>query len=296
VLSAYLITLLLLKEQDQTGDIHLPQFYMRRILRIWPLYFFALAIAAALSYADGSLHSSRWWFLGALCLCANYVSAPALTMPHLWTISLEEQFYLFWPLVMKRLSRRFIAVAAIAIIVFSDVVIAYSTLRSLPGPTAFANSFVQFQMFAAGALLALVDAKLSPPGARRSAILVCLAAVFVYSSELVFHVRYDMQGHPVKGCIGYTMIAIACVLFIAGMPRSVNWPKWILNAGKISYGIYVFHFPIIFFCLRLHISRAITIPGSLVLTYICAQISYRYLESPFLRLKHSYELVKSRPT
>ena len=122
-LSAFLITSLLLRERQETGEISLRLFYIRRILRIWPLYFLVIAMGVLLAhtartrnhlwYYDQSL---PWYYVaGYLLFVGNWVYA-AFGTTHsicapLWTVSIEEQFYLVWPAVMKLLKRRGMIIA-----------------------------------------------------------------------------------------------------------------------------------------------------------------------------------------
>ncbi len=114
VLSAYLITSLLLRERQKTGDLSLRLFYVRRTLRIWPLYFLVVALGLVFAHTGGE-HDTRWFYyqrlpwyyvLGYVLFVSNWIYAifgvaQSICAP-LWTVSIEEQFYLIWPALMKR--------------------------------------------------------------------------------------------------------------------------------------------------------------------------------------------------
>lgn len=105
LLSAYLITELLQRERARTGTIHVRSFYIRRILRIWPLYFFFLLLGSALGLIVHSWRISAARIFAFVFLAGNwYVAAVGFgknPIFPLWSISLEEQFYLVWPWVAK---------------------------------------------------------------------------------------------------------------------------------------------------------------------------------------------------
>jgi peptidoglycan/LPS O-acetylase OafA/YrhL len=107
-LSSYLITELLLREKRDTGTIHVPAFYVRRILRIWPLYFAMIAVGWFCGQFSPSHALSFAWGASLLLLFTNWYTVghgypPGFLFP-LWSISVEEQFYLAWPLIVKYLS------------------------------------------------------------------------------------------------------------------------------------------------------------------------------------------------
>ena len=97
-LSAFLITSLLLRERQQTGRISLRLFYLRRILRIWPLYFVVLALGVVLAHTVPDQRLPWYYIAGYLLFIGNWVSAafghPQSICSPLWTVSIEEQFYL----------------------------------------------------------------------------------------------------------------------------------------------------------------------------------------------------------
>src|ERR1700677_1497524 len=109
-LSAFLITSILLREREETGAISLRRFYLRRILRIWPLYFLLIALGVVLAHTMVK-QSLPWYYVaGYLLFVGNWVHAvfggPNSICFPLWTVSIEEQFYLVWPLAAKMLKRR----------------------------------------------------------------------------------------------------------------------------------------------------------------------------------------------
>ncbi len=133
-LSGYLITRLLLRERDETGDINLKAFYVRRTLRIWPLYYFSIALAFILSQLPASITSAQpfvanvfapmppigYLFMATFVYNFNFygtlLTNPPPFMAQLWSLSVEEQFYLFWPWFARYMPRRRIVVVPILMI------------------------------------------------------------------------------------------------------------------------------------------------------------------------------------
>ncbi len=158
VLSAYLITLLLVRERERTGSIHLVPFYKRRILRIWPLYLLGISIGVARALIHGVFMEQKTWFIAALLLSGNLIYPGAILMSHLWSISIEEQFYLFFPSACRNFGRRGMVLFAILLIVLANgSLIHFGHVHADLDVRVWFSSFVQFEMFAAGILLALVD-------------------------------------------------------------------------------------------------------------------------------------------
>lgn len=297
-LSAYLITLLLLREKDQTGSIHLSNFYKRRMLRIWPLYLLALVLGFAEVIHAHQL-SARWsWFVLALVMLGNLPTFNGLIIGHLWSISIEEQFYVFWPTLMRHFSRRCLVITSFVLILIANAwLVYYGIRRADTALQVWCNSFVQFEMFAAGILLAIFETRRPRLSALQSLVMVAAAAGLWYFSEAVLLTRvvpFVPRG-PLSLCLGYAFIAIGCVLLIvaaSGLPK----PRPLIYLGKISYGLYVFHIPVMFFVYH-HTSER-DLPrtlAALAITIGVAATSYRFFESPFLRLKRKLEIIKTRP-
>lgn len=124
-LSAYLITELLLREKEYRGTLDVKSFYIRRILRIWPLYYVFVLLAAVVPFLNPYHGFSLKYVLPFLFLAGNW-STIAFGPPYsaalpLWSVSIEEQFYLLWPPIVARLSRRGIVFSAVGMILMANV-------------------------------------------------------------------------------------------------------------------------------------------------------------------------------
>ena len=296
VLSAYLITLILLREFDTTGSIQVGAFYKRRILRIWPLYLAGIGIGVFRAYSHGVLAQQKTWFIAALLLSGNLVDSGGILMSHLWSISVEEQFYLLFPSAGTRFGRRGMFTLALVLILISNAALMhFARVHALLDTTVWFNSLVQFQMFAAGILLALVDHKL--PRWSTFASLACAVlslGIWLFVAD-VFHLKtIGAVAQSAPGvCLGYALDASACCLFIVALQGLPAWQPFTYS-GKISYGLYVFHLPAIALIGTRFASVAVATCLSLALTYVLAALSYRFFETPFLELKRGLELVPTR--
>ncbi len=317
VLSSFLITELLMRERAATGTVHVKAFYIRRILRIWPLYFAFLLVG----YVLGMLVPE--WRIGAprlmafLALLGNwYVAAfgmiPSPIAP-LWSISIEEQFYLTWPWLAKAAGKTGVQIVSVLLLPVSFTAI-YLLARSGAGASQviWFSSFVQFEFFALGALLALILKGRVPRLSVAARLGFVMTSVVLWmSAEGFFHLRESvLQSGPIFYLIGYQFVGAGCILSLLaflGLPS--EWiPRQLIYLGKISYGLYVFHylcqdlvtsaFTRVFSTVRgtgaVAVRGVSTMSVALLLTIATAAFSYRFLEKPFLRLKERFTFVRSR--
>ena len=311
LLSAFLITELLLIEKRQTATVNIKAFYVRRILRIWPLYFAAILSGFVLSHLPGRPHAIPLSALAAyMLLVGNLWTAWHMYLPlglaPLWSISLEEQYYLVWPSLVKRYSGRIIGCICVAVWLFSQVAILLLCARHASmNPMIWPNTMAQFQYFALGSMLSLVMRGRVPniSGWGRSAAAGSGLALF-----FIANYAFRMQDYAPSSIrltyLGYLITGPAVVLLLlatlgATPSRRMGSAIWL---GKRSYGLYVFHQPILFAILALGhrllkpgaLQTLLTIGTSFFLTVGVAFLSYRYFESPFLRIKERFEVVRSR--
>ncbi len=312
LLSAYLITHLLLQEQERTSTVHVAAFYVRRILRIWPLYFFLILTAALFT----RLHLSSGFPLSALTYF-TFLSGNWYVVQHgwlqsavapLWTISVEEQFYLLWPLALRIFATRGLASLSVLFGIASYAMLIFLGLNHVLEYAVRANSLVEFQFFALGAGLALLLYKrhFKPSVTGRC---LCLAAAILatYTAVSHFHLlaREHVDAVSLLGGYGLLALSTVCVFLCflnAAMP---HWAKPLIYLGRISYGLYAYHF--IAFSMSASLTEMLfPAPGrklaatllhmvlAIALCVLMAVLSYNFLEKPFLRLKRKFTFVQSR--
>jgi peptidoglycan/LPS O-acetylase OafA/YrhL len=312
VLSAYLITVLLLREQKARGDIDVKSFYVRRICRIWPLYFFFIAVAAVIPLWDRAQSLGSTYIAGYLLLAGNWVYAvkgmPASVAIPLWSISVEEQFYLVWPLILRRMSRMRIIYATLVVLGLGNIARIALVYMHASGAAAEYNTFVRIDAIAFGILIACLFGERSPRlglAGRLALFSVSLSLWLVISTYAGLNV--PRAPAPVLGTIlGRPAIALASTaLLIAFIGAPAAGVRFLTNPmlsylGKVSYGLYVYHmFGLLLARHILGTNSAMRYLGyaalGLLLTIALSSISYRWLESPFLRLKNRFAVVQSRP-
>ncbi len=309
LLSAYLITELLIRERISTGSIHLKAFYTRRILRIWPLYFGVVFASYFIGLLLPQYRLSGAWVLAFVFLAGNWYTgrvdyAPS-TVGALWSISLEEQFYLLWPSIAKFGGTRALAAVAGLTIPVGYGVLFYLCGKGVPmQPSLWTNSFVQFSLFGIGALIALAlhGRSLSIPTLLRPLLFGGGVLLWLVANHK-FHVNGTFyEARPWLVCCGFALVAVGCAsIFFSlfGISRGLLPPP-LIYLGKISYGLYVFHVP----CREVARWLVGGIRHEMVfqpllqmaLTILVASLSYKYFEKPFLRLKERFEFVPSRTT
>lgn len=309
VLSGYLITELLLREEASTGNINVRAFYLRRILRIWPLYFFFLGLAAALTKIDPEQHFGLKYLAPFTLLSGNWAvilfGVPDSVANPLWSISMEEQFYLCWAPLVKRLTAKNVAVAAIVMLLVANLTRAFLLLSHAKNEAIWFNTFTRLDPIAAGILLqVLLRTKRVPLERLQRVLLLCGAAmVFVLVAHYAQPNAND-QPFSLAGLIGYPAVALSCFMvllaFLGWNVAPLRNPV-LVYFGKISYGLYVYHPLGLWFAEKLFPIFHMSFPPligpftGLCLTIVFAFVSYRMLESPFLRLKGRFTKVPSRP-
>lgn len=303
-LSSFLITTLLLREREVTGRIDVISFYLRRVLRIWPLYFFFLLILAPLvrTVIPGDVLPARDAVAFTL-LVGNWAFvawgyAHSIVGP-LWSVSVEEQFYLVWPPLLRRFSGH-LAGALLAVWL---VAIATRTALVLTGavhPQIWCNTIAHLDPIACGGLLAVVfrNRNIAPRMGLRVGLVCCGVGIFALAGHFG-----DFSGP--RALLTYPAVALAsCGLIVASLRPRTDLTRYsmvrpILYLGKISYGLYVFH---LMFITLLGVGAA-HVPGRRVwlicAAFLCsvaaAALSYQVLEKPFLGLKRRVTYVPSRP-
>jgi peptidoglycan/LPS O-acetylase OafA/YrhL len=295
VLSGFLITGILSDTKQSEG--YLRNFYARRCLRIWPLYysliFFMFVVLPFLSRSEGHTvfeKSSPWWAFPLFL--QNFLISPVSTtaagpLGVTWSLAIEEQFYLVWPWVVRFCSYAQLRRIAIAVICLSPVLRFYLSRHHVD---LYTNVFCRLDGLMAGAFLALVvrgDNFLPSKFIKHAWIFLWIAVPLAFFTEAL-HARW----------VVFSLSAVASAAFVYLSLFSVQ--KWfqavlmngfMVYTGTISYGLYLLHkipFAMVQ-TFRLDRYPFLVMPIILLASYATAALSWNLLEKPFLQLKRFFE-------
>lgn len=299
VLSGFLITYLLLEEKLQTG-INVRKFYLRRILRIWPLYYLYLAIALVTIAAFGlDMNVNSLFFY--IFYAANIPSILVTTLPmlgHYWSLGVEEQFYLFWPWVIKKVNKLVLPlIVLIILLVGTKLFFHFYSPGSLVESAINITRFHCMMIGALGAIfyreknkfvLSIMDNKISQA--------LCWGLLFLTAVNKFHFISV----------IDNEIISMAAIFLIIGQinvkNRLINLETNVFDyLGKISYGIYVVHPLLIFLFSKLFFQLNIPSPYKyfivffviIGITIFTAHLSYTYFEKYFMNFKKRFVIIKS---
>jgi peptidoglycan/LPS O-acetylase OafA/YrhL len=295
VISGYLITSLLLREREKSGTIRLPTFYFRRCMRLSPALLFYLVAVFTLS-ALGAITLRQGDVLHALTYTMNFHFDRAWQVGHLWSLSVEEQFYLLWPAALLYAGSRartvcFSVIAAVPLVRISLLFVApFLVIRS---DELF---FTIADTLAAGCALAFIQQRLWR-NSWYTRFQNSPAFWFVPVAALAIHFNPIWR---LQALLGFTVINICIVLTIdqaVRMPKTA-WGRFLnlrtmRTVGLISYSLYLWQ--------QLFLNRAAdhllcAFPINLVLAFLLAGASYVFVEAPALRLREKWENVTTVAT
>ncbi len=322
VLSGFLITRLLLAEFTRSGRIRLGRFYLRRVLRLYPMILLVLAASvvihelvpgrAALRTSRGALVSIAGYFVNWHVLRERSTRSLGL-WTHLWTLSIEEQFYVVWPLVLVGLllagGRRRILLAVTVGLTVAIAVYRWRVARvAYPGGQVnvfmiiprmrlwYYGSFTHTDGLMAGAALAVWTVYAGVPRLLTRRLLAALTPCALLTMAVI---TYQAGQHstaswiPYWGIAAFNLCSVVVIVYLLAVPhaamgRVLAW-RPLVWVGRRSYGIYVFNLPI-YTLLREFTSHDgdVVVALGTVLTLVAAGISYRWYEAPFLRLKDRF--------
>lgn len=321
VLSGFLITGILLRESTGNFGPYIKRFYMRRTLRIFPIYYIlTLALFAyVLLFQEPLLaHIADWPYVITYTynIKLAFVGGQSALMAHLWSLAVEEQFYLLWPLIIYFTPAKYYKALFVFLIV-SGPLFRYLTLLGLPMLSSNHDIYhatyklptSHLDAFACGALLCVVKIRMN----LRS--LICLFALFVgfgawyqiqilgkpLDSSMGYPLHFSNPGQPIWG---YTVWNILSAALIAAVVNGKVFIRFFeLSAlryiGKVSYGMYLVHFVMVLPMFVWVQSLGLPYPllmntAAVTLASIAiASVLYYAIEKPVLALKDKHYAYKS---
>jgi peptidoglycan/LPS O-acetylase OafA/YrhL len=303
VISGFLIVTLLMRERERRGTISLKKFYLRRFLRISPVYYGLLLGLAVVFLTVGRNANMRAAFFEdlpwALLYVSNWVGLKTF-LEITWSLSSEEQFYLLWPPI-ERYARRFALPILLVLLVVSQVIhfrLAEGVMSSLGFAPHEPEMLRQtgFTPIMLGVLLAhglhhpkafaWLQRLLAP---RATPIVAVLLIVGICSVPVA-----DITGWPrLSVHLAMTLLVGSAVIREDHLLMPVLRLRPLVEIGVLSYGIYLFHMlcrhPVLSVQAKLGLaSPAFTFVGTLVLTVVVAWLSYTFYEKRFLAMKERF--------
>jgi len=321
VLSGFLITYLLLVEKHQTTTVSVRKFYLRRIFRIWPLYFLIFILGFfVLPHFDAfyvpeqseSLQENFWGnFWCYLCILPNLGLAMYLAVPAIgqsWSIGVEEQFYIIWPVVMKWFKKPLLAILSVTILLLAikGVVVLLDRSMDIRWLSILSKflAMSKIECMTIGALGAWLLF------AKKDVILKLLYSKLAFTASII-SVLFLIYLTPRIIQDGIHMIYAACFLtIILNVSREGKFFVSLENRffhmlGKISYGIYMYHLIVVtfvIFCFQQVLGRGselgfienlliyvLSIGGTILISWL----SYEFFELRFIKIKARFSKVIS---
>ena len=296
VLSGFLITRLLLREYRSRGSVDLARFYIGRSARLWPavLTLIAAWCAVAVVFWDPSavkeqLSAGLWSGLYVMNWVRALTHWPQGSFGHTWSLAIEEQFYLLWPLILSFLLRQKLAPLGSGVLMLIVGIVAWRAGLAFTGasPERLYNGFdTRADSLLVGCLLGTApEAARVFRLARRSwplpAALLLLATLLPHA-ESAFNI-----------CWTLVVIAGLSAWLIAGLTVASSAPvlshPWAVYLGKISYGVYLWHYPISLQAIGHFHLTPLTAPLVVTgLSVICAAGSYHLIELPIRRQANAW--------
>lgn len=310
VLSGFLITGILLDSKNADG--YFKNFYARRALRIWPVYYgmlFLFFMLLPLLFPRFSLQTDRdtWPYYATYLQNLFYNFNHSVPLAPTWSLAVEEQYYMFWAPVVFLCGRKSLRSILLGMIAFSFCFRVISSYRG--APLEFVHNFTlcRLEPLAAGGLAALwlrspkcTPAKWARVGMIAFALGLAGVALALTDSGINGPVySYPFLAAAFAGLMALSLTASPTTTFVG---RTLTQP-WLVYTGRISYGIYLIHVPIFmgvdlaarkiwresqFF----HVTQLLAVSAAFAATYIAASISWFCFEQPILRLKKYFRSEK----
>jgi peptidoglycan/LPS O-acetylase OafA/YrhL len=289
VLSGFLITALLLKERAGRGSVGLLAFYARRMLRLLPAVAVLLVVTGALS---AQARSGLPWIVGYVTNWGKVAGGAFGPLDHLWSLSVEEQFYVVWPLALLGLTRlrRPTVAFAVTLGLAATVSLTRATLvltHVVGNDRAYLGSDLRADALLYGCAIGIAFHAGWLHRVARLWRLAIVPAVLGLLAVVLSPVGPTATTAPFL-FVPIDLAAAVVVAFAITSPASVPWLRWspLVRLGVISYGIYLWHYPVMWGLAKgPHAAPLVVLVVGAVGSVVLAELSFRLVEAPALRLK-----------
>lgn len=286
-LSGFLITGLLIKEAETHGSINLLKFSGRRLIRLFPALILMLICTAPL------LKPTTFEFFASLFYFSNWARVSGNDMGaygHLWSLAVEEQFYLLWPLILV-LAYTFYRVKGVALAAI--FLISFSTLMKYlsEGEERIYNSLdTRMDNLLVGGLLAIAY-RFYPEVVRKWSRVLAIPGILIVVMMAVVPESVSMATELTLITWGSVMVVALLACADIQLVNSFMSMKPLVWFGAISYGVYLWHYPLQWMWLSQEISYSMRFPLVLVSSVAIAWLSYRFVERPISKTLRPYVTV-----
>jgi len=300
VISGFLITSLLIQERSKSGTISIKNFYIRRAFRIWPAFYVLIAVVALLGLTHRIPLRLGELLAAALYFWNYYPAGATWYLGHTWSLAIEEQFYFFWPLTVRIIGNSRAAYFAIGTIAFSPLirVASYFLLpQSRPYIPIMLHTRADALMFGAAAALLYQNVRF------QQLLKICFRShlpvfagifAFLISPQLA---RYWRGSYQLT--IGWTLEGMAVMLMMiwavqhhTGLIGRILNSRLAVHIGLISYSLYLWQ--------QVFLAHSTAIihrfPLNFILAFVAAELSYRLVEQPFLKMRARISENRTRKT
>jgi peptidoglycan/LPS O-acetylase OafA/YrhL len=324
VLSGYLITRGLVAPSKNALGTRMKMFWMRRVLRIFPLYYAVTIAGTAAALALGGYVPGLpyWLYMQNYALAFDPPADALKWVAHFWSLAIEEQFYFVWPIVALTVPRKRLIPAilgAVAVVVLLRAVVVFKGM-SLPGLAGLfrEDEYVRKFVYRAtltradglllGAFVAVTQREALHPAARvwrrlRWPIFVstalALAGLYVLANGLNDYDRRVMSvGYFALALFLASAVSMCADAKITERARALLAALALVACGRVSYGMYIFHWPrvVVLVPWLERTQKGMSVPAQIALTsgviaggilavYLAAELSFRFFEQRFLSLK-----------
>ena len=305
MISGFLISYLLLTEKEKFGTINLKNFFIRRSLRIWPLYFFIICLAPLIVRWLGKPspdYLTNIFFLNNFhAICTQEWTFP---FGHLWSICVEEHFYMVCPFIVLFVPRKHLVTVFLILISISLFYRAYIFFATNDWYfKIYLHSIARMDEIAIGCLAAVIHFNTPFEFKTNKSIRIILLLVFLLLFSIDYHYYWENAFLSIFKKYFYLLLAGFLMLnFVFNEKPLFSPPKWINYLGKISFGIYMYSNIIVTIVAENSLEKiggwrfSSLIFSSIVigLTVIISAISYELFEKPLLKLKSRFEVANTK--